>query len=56
MEMIYYRGDHDLGDASSNAINTQFKAAKAGAGTRISAESGQRRTKLTPDGVHKIRR
>ena len=32
MEMIYYRGDYDLGDASSNAINTKFKAAKAGAG------------------------
>ena len=30
MEMIYYRGDHD-GDTSSNAINTKFKAAKAGA-------------------------
>ena len=55
MEMIYYRGDHD-GDASSNAINTKFKAAKAGAGPRISAESGQRGTKLTPDGVHKMRR
>ena len=51
MEMIYYRGDHD-GDASSNAINTKFKAAKAGA----KAESGQRWTKLTPDGVHKMRR
>ena len=50
MEMIYYRGDHD-GDASSNAIKTKFKAAKAVAG-----ESGQRGTKLTPDGVHKMRR
>ena len=51
MEMIYYRGDHD-GDASSKAINTKFKAAKAGA----KAESGQRGSKLTPDGVHKMRR
>ena len=51
MEMIYYRGDHD-GDATSYAINTKFKAAKAGA----KAESGQRGTKLTPDGVHKMRR
>ena len=51
MEMIYYRGDHDLGDATSNAMNTKFKAAKA-----VASESGQRRTKLTPDGVHKMRR